>query len=387
MARLSYMQRRKSGIYEFRMRLPSALAGQPAPAHLRAAFPELVNPKTGRFKLEIVRSLGTSDQKTAARLDLKYAHDTKGQFDAAMKALTRGVEPPTPEPAAPLGNWNPQQLVSVLDIIERETLAELLARDEEERDFGDDRRRLQTREERAQWPDLVPIAEPWARGMAIEHAVAYRNYLGEIAGEYREARARHDPAIVQAETHEAMRRHRIPLDPKSETFHRVGIAVLTAHVRAFNAMLQRQSGEIVETPAPPPPSSQAKAQPAQQSEHSVAGPKLSEAFALWQEGGSAAGSRKPGRSGILEARPAVRWFIELHGDMHLGEITKAHAREYQRAIARVPNRLPRDHRSLTLPKLLERIGEGKLAGGYEPRGATTVNKSLTIVIRRGRLTL
>jgi hypothetical protein len=57
MSALSYMQRRASGTYEFRRRLPEALAGKPATAQMRDAFPDLINPKSGCFKRELVRSL------------------------------------------------------------------------------------------------------------------------------------------------------------------------------------------------------------------------------------------------------------------------------------------------------------------------------------------
>jgi integrase len=143
--------------------------------------------------------------------------------------------------------------------------------------------------------------------------------------------------------------------------------VLRGHVRAFDAMLRRQRGDIVATPAPP---SEGAAR-GSSAESSQLGPKLSEAFALWQEGNGAAGARKPGRSGVLEAKPAARWFTELHGDIRLGEITKAHARDYQRALVQVPKRLPDDLRGLSLRQLLARNLEG-----YERRGATTINKSI-----------
>ncbi len=42
---MTYMQRRRSGIYEFRKRLPESMAGKPAPAHIRDAYPDLVNAK------------------------------------------------------------------------------------------------------------------------------------------------------------------------------------------------------------------------------------------------------------------------------------------------------------------------------------------------------
>ena len=78
MAALSYMQRRKSGTYEFRRRLPEALAGRPAPAHMHDVFPELINAKTIRFKREVVRSLSTKDLKEAKRRDHREPTATAG---------------------------------------------------------------------------------------------------------------------------------------------------------------------------------------------------------------------------------------------------------------------------------------------------------------------
>lgn len=81
MAGLSYMQRRPgSGRYEYRKRLPTALAGRPAPEHLRTAFPELVNPTTGCFKRELVPFLGSSDPKAAKRANFRHAHEVKASL-------------------------------------------------------------------------------------------------------------------------------------------------------------------------------------------------------------------------------------------------------------------------------------------------------------------
>ncbi|HVZ52222.1 MAG TPA: DUF6538 domain-containing protein [Pseudolabrys sp.] len=73
MAALSYMQRRVSGTYEFRKRLPERLAGKEAPAHMREAFGDLINAKTGCFKRELVLSLQTKDLKQAKRRDHQEA--------------------------------------------------------------------------------------------------------------------------------------------------------------------------------------------------------------------------------------------------------------------------------------------------------------------------
>jgi hypothetical protein len=85
MAALSYMQRRVSGIYEFRKRLPEALAGKPVPSHMRDDFPDLVNPKTHCFKRELVRSLATNDLKEAKRRDHQAALKATQLFDAAVR--------------------------------------------------------------------------------------------------------------------------------------------------------------------------------------------------------------------------------------------------------------------------------------------------------------
>lgn len=144
MAALSYMQRRASGVYEFRKRLPEALAGKPVPSHMCDVFSDRVNPKTRCFKRELVRSLATKELKEAKRRDHQAALKATQLFDAAVKALmppSVAVQPVTLD------------LKQLGDGI----FAGLLADDEAERMEGDDRRHLQTPKERAQWPDLVAV--------------------------------------------------------------------------------------------------------------------------------------------------------------------------------------------------------------------------------------
>src|SRR5690348_13183605 len=143
MSALSYMQRRVSGTYEFRRRLPEILAGKPAPTQMREKFPDLINAKSGCFKRELVRSLGTKDLREAKRLDHREALKADALFDNAARALRSDGT----------ASW-----VSDADLrtIEADVLSGLLASDDAEREEGDDRRHLQTRAERAQWPSLVP---------------------------------------------------------------------------------------------------------------------------------------------------------------------------------------------------------------------------------------
>jgi integrase len=357
MAALSYMQRRVSGTYEFRKRLPEVLAGKDAPAHMRATFGDLINAKTGCFKRELVRSLHTKDIKQAKRRDHQEALRASQLFDEALRALAGN---PTP---GPLTDADLQEIAD-------EVYAALLGADAAEREEGDDRRRFQTVEDREKWPDInsavpdVPGVPPLAslsssaKGMTKDHFHVYGGLLGMLADDFRGAFARRDPTIVFPETNIALKRRGIPLDRLSPQYRALALKVLEAHVRAYDAMGSRQRGEIVTTPAL----------------RVDRGPTLSEALERWKAGGSAKGAKKPSSNTVVEAEQAVRYFKELTGDMRLGDITRETARKLRDEIAKVPRALPVTLRKLPLPKLLERD-----LSGYQPRSATTVNKLLTLL--------
>jgi hypothetical protein len=95
MAALSYMQRRRSGTYEFRRRLPQVLAGKPVPAHMHDVFADLINAKTGCFKREFVRSLDTKELRKAKPLDHREALKFTRRVDDAVAALKPPVVPPS----------------------------------------------------------------------------------------------------------------------------------------------------------------------------------------------------------------------------------------------------------------------------------------------------
>ena len=88
--------------------------------------------------------------------------------------------------------------------------------------------------------------------------------------------ARRDPSIVKAELHRHLKDRSAPIDPTSPFYREAGLAVLRAHVKAYDLMLKRQAGDDVPTPQP----SQTK------------GPTLSEALKLWREGTPARGGKK-----------------------------------------------------------------------------------------------
>jgi hypothetical protein len=322
MSALSYMQRRVSGTYELRRRLPTKLAGKPVPPHMRERFPELVNPKTGLFKHELVRTLSTKEPGSAKRRIHEEAQRVCALFDDALASLAAG-------PVA--FNVTDADLAEIV----REVMAELLGADEQEREDGDDRRLLQTEEDRNRWPDLVPavplvpgataptLPAPSVKGMTEDHHHAYGLMLEELEQDFRNAYARRDPSIVNAETRIALKRREWSLDPTAPHYRKVGMAVLEGHVRAYDVMRRKQAGDVLPSiQLAPPPSGQPNGASAPASVSVELGPKLSEAFVAWKVGGSAKGARKPRANTALEADQAVRYFKELHGDLRLGEITR-----------------------------------------------------------------
>jgi integrase len=362
MAALSYMQRRRSGTYEFRRRLPQVLAGKPVPAHMHDAFADLINTKTGCFKREFVRSLDTKELRKAKPLDHREALNFTRRVDDAVAAL----KPPVV----------PQSALGVVDAHEigEAVYRKLLADDEAERVMGDDRRRIELLEyshiagkeivvDRAsKWPGLVDLPPSSSFGMQEDHAAVYGEFSQELSDEYRAAYSRRDPSIVSAETSTELKLRGASFDKSSEQFQAVALAVLRAHVTAYEVIEKRQRGADIPTPAKP---SQA-----------ARGPLFSEAFDMWKAGGgSARGAKKPGENTVTEAKQTIRFFTDLNGDMRVADITKKIAREFRDTIAKVPKNLPETLRKLPLPRLLERSDLSK----YPTRGATTVNKSVQLI--------
>src|SRR4051812_30820461 len=96
MGRMTYVQRRANR-YEFRFRLPDDLAGKAAPKHPPGSLAPLLNLGTGRFKRELVRSLGTSDLQAANRRVLTDISEAHALVDQARRFLRdgpiRGIRP------------------------------------------------------------------------------------------------------------------------------------------------------------------------------------------------------------------------------------------------------------------------------------------------------
>ena len=366
----TYMQRRKgSGIYEFRKRLPLSLAGKPAPEHVRQAFPDLVNAATGRFKRELVKSLGTSNAVAARKADHKAAHGTLVMLEAAEILMREDpVKVSSPSAAAPTFT------ASDLQTIEAEARAGVLRQDDEAR-WQDYRATEQGRSDReglhllsdASAGGPFGLKEGGLEGRGIEIAMMLEDYSG--------ANARQDTTAVRGEVKAFLRARGVAFDQDSADHHRVGLAILRGTLAGYRGLAERQRGETLLTPALPSPESRSPPQAAPEPYVSAyRGPLLSVALASWERGGDTPNGRRPSPSSGREAGLAVRLFVELHGDKAVGDITKEDARTYARALAKVPKRLTADLRALPLPKLLSRD-----LSGLETRDVGTVNKLINMV--------
>ena len=346
MALMTYLLKDRHGTYYFRRVIPP---------DLRAFMPW-----PWRGKANFKRSLGTKKPSAAKIEASKALRECTVAFQTALRAkggmtadtIAAEVHPITTED------------------IESDVIAEVLAADDAEREDGDDRRRLQTTDERAEWPDLVSISFD-RKGMEEDHAHAYGHRLSELNDEYRQAYARRDTSIIDAELRHYLRKRGLRIDAGSDLYRQAGLAMLRGNVRAHEMLLERQSGKLVSAPQP----------------RVDKGPRLSEAFATWKAGGKVKGARQPSSRTLLEAEHAVRRFMEWHGDLRLGDIDKAKARDFRDALMKVRTRLPRKLIKLPIRDLLK-LDLSDLPTAH----ANTINKSLSIlsaivahVMREGKM--
>ncbi|AWN35837.1 DUF6538 domain-containing protein [Methylobacterium radiodurans] len=334
MARMAYRTTDRNGTLYFRRVIP---------AELRPFMPA---PWTG--KANWTKSLGTKEARKAVQPYARCLSDCEADFTAAERAK-RGEKP--------IAASHRRSAMPPLEEIEADVLAELLAADDAARTDGDARKQLQTAEERACLPHLEAIALG-GRWMEEDFFEGYGEELELLHGDYARALARQNPQAVDAECRAFLRRRGLPIEPDSGDYREAALAVLRAHVRAYEAKLERHRGKVIATPAP----------------RRGRGPTLSEAYAAWRSGSGARGSKKPGERTLLEADYAVRRLTEWHGDIRLGDLTREKARDFRDNLARVPTRLPGDLKRLPMRDLLKRD-----LGAYAPQHAATINKTLNIL--------
>lgn len=335
---MSYLSRDKGGRYFYRRVIP---------AELRPFMPE---PFTGKANWK--RALGTSSPAIAKKLFAKVHADCEAHLAHALKRSGGEIDGVRPPPALAAASVSLGGLGLTYREIEDETYRRVLENDMEFRQEGDFRA-YQAPEERG--GRLIPI-KPGAMGMPEDLALAYGEELAMLKEDYARAYQRQDISIIRGELMALLREKGAAIVPESNEFKQASLAMLRGNLRAYQDLLRRHEGNIVETPAPP----------------LSKGPKLSEALALWENEAAGKGERRARSNTIREARYAVRRFVEARGDLPLGAINKADVRAFRDMLKALPMRLNNKDRIKPLPELARQQGE-------ETISAATVNKYLTLL--------
>lgn len=333
MGRMKFVQRR-AGRYEFRFPLPDDLAGKAVPHPWPDALAVLVNARAGRIKTELIRSLQTNDGATADRRVLPHIAEAHRLVDQARRVLRDG--PATglaPDRIAAMARDHEIQLLAADEAIRAKGLGLNLSEDEDRPHDG--------------------------LGMTEDDLRAYRMLVSELDRQTRDQAARMRLGeAVDALVNRAVERSGTLLDPDDPAWRALAFGFVKAQRSALAGIQARLGGDEVPTPERVAQST---------------GLSLTAALKLWANA-DGAGVRKPHPASVAEAENAARRFGELHGDLPVIAITKAHARAFRDALARVPKALPNSLARLPLPEILKRD-----LSKYARRNAQTVNKTLALL--------
>jgi integrase len=144
---------------------------------------------------------------------------------------------------------------------------------------------------------------------------------GEALDRAREALAASDLTYVRAEVAEVSAAFNVRLDENSVPYRALSLRLLQEHVRALEALSQRDRGVPVLTPTSPTVVSRSIAESG----------SLADAFKGWVK------ARKPAPSTVREYERA----LSLHGNLPANEVKRSHARAFREALQAVTRRGPK----------------------------------------------
>jgi hypothetical protein len=357
--RMSYLQQR-GAVWWFRLRLPKGLAKQPVPAWWPVDALALVGAK-GLFRTEVLFSLDTKDYAAAKRRGAQEFASYSQMFTTAAEMLHRGG----------------QLTASDIDAFAHQLKLERLAKDEAERADPAGVKIIRETLADGGWRQAIPFPSPYdppqQRDMTdadlhlnkekaqreleeARRALATRR-LADISGPLGAAEI--DRRIATYMQEKGIEKTHAITEEERRAMH---LAAAVSLKEGAEAILNRNAGEWVATPS------------AQVVTKEGFGPRLNEALKQWSLGIPSKGVRPPRPNGITEAKLAVRWFTELHGDLHVSAIKRDHVRRYREAIARVPPTRTAKQRGLKLPQLLK-----SLPADASGRSAASIAKHLNLL--------
>jgi hypothetical protein len=128
--------------------------------------------------------------------------------------------------------------------------------------------------------------------------------------------ARGDTSLLEFEINDLLDSNGIQLSSGSKDRRKLSLAILKAHVRALEALKARNEGQAIDTPPEPAPPTKIEGVGLQPD----GTPLVSLAFEKWK-----AEHKGPAKTAD-EFQAQISRFISLHGDLPIGQITKAHVR-------------------------------------------------------------
>lgn len=214
----------------------------------------------------------------------------------------------------------------------------------------------------------VGYETPFAKGDLPEAGLSDREFVKHqelvelLLPAARTALAKGDITVIRDELDELLHAFRVNLDRKSAAYRKLGMAVLTAHVRGLKAIEQRNAGEVVETPQ--------SVQVAQDGLSGHSGGTVLDALTEWTQ------YRPRPQGTVAEAGRSVEMFVQLHGNMAVIDIKRRHAVEYRKALMDVPKLRKGNLLTASLPELAE---WGRQHPEAQKIAASTINKQLGAV--------
>src|ERR1700737_4871497 len=166
------------------------------------------------------------------------------------------------------------------------------------------------------------VAEETGSGLSARMMHKIEEDASGVLSAAKDALARGNVNFIRYELNELLQLFRINLDPACADYRKVALAVIKAEVRALEGIAARNRGAAIDSPKLPDPNTNAP----------VSSCSLRAAYQGWDK---------------VEARPistrmefsrGIDRFIELHGDMDVGQINRRHVREFREAAQLVPKR-------------------------------------------------
>lgn len=194
-------------------------------------------------------------------------------------------------------------------------------------------------------------------GMSEREYIRHAQDLLALDEDLRDALAFGRTKMVEGEVDELLAGESLRLDKGSESYRDLKIAIMKTWLDAIEIMGQRLQGRMIDTPPEPPPSPRVEGGgPAEGSgKHSIS--QVAEEYAR---------EKKPGLQAQRDMQTTFRRFTELHGDLDVAAVTKAHVRDFKTALRHIPRVLSAAQRKLSLPELR------KLADEVPPERLLTV---------------